>query len=560
MRKFLLIFGALSLFITALVQAQNDRAPKVSVSETAQDTERRVALVIGNSAYKAATRLPNPVNDATDVATALRELGFIVIEKKNLTRDEMFQAIEQFGKEIQRGGVGLFFFAGHGMQVRGENYLIPVEADIEREAQLEYRAVAMGRILEEMENARNRLNLIILDACRNNPFPANIRSNNRGLAIVKAPSGTLIGYSTSPGFTANDGEGRNSPYTEALLKAMREPGLKVEETFKKTRSLVRAKTEGTQTPWENTSLEGDFYFVKPVVSKTEPLATTAYPPKANTENTGATNPVKQEKVEIQMYTEKVKGVKIETVRVPSGKFIMGSPNGEGDADEHPQHAITVSSFYLGKYEITQAQWSAVAKLPKVKIDFFPSHPSYFEGSNLPVEQISWAEAIEFCDRLTKATGRVYRLPTEAEWEYACRAGTTGMNTGNLDEMAWYGINSGKLRIEANEIWRTDHANYVKRLSENGCQTHPVGEKRTNGFGLFDMQGNVGEWCMDWYGVEYYSQSPNTDPLGPNTGSARVIRGGSWLSNVQGLWATERDFDSPLAKYRFVGFRIARSYN
>jgi hypothetical protein len=259
MRKFLLIFGAFSLFITVLVQAQPNHALKISIPEPAQNKERRVALVIGNSAYSVKP-LPNPINDATDIAHTLRQVGFKVIEKKNLDYKQMTQAIEDFGKEIRNGGVGLFYYAGHGAQVKGENYLIPIGANIARESQLPYEAVNMGRILEEMENAHNRLNILILDACRNDPFAGGSRSGNRGLAIVNAPSGTLIAYSTSPGLTAEDGEGRNSPYAEALLKVMREPGLLVESAFKQARNLVRAKTKGSQTPWEVSSLVGDFYF------------------------------------------------------------------------------------------------------------------------------------------------------------------------------------------------------------------------------------------------------------------------------------------------------------
>jgi formylglycine-generating enzyme required for sulfatase activity len=203
---------------------------------------------------------------------------------------------------------------------------------------------------------------------------------------------------------------------------------------------------------------------------------------------------KQEHVELQTYKETAGGAGIEMVRVPAGKFTMGSPDGEGEADEHPQHEVTVSSFYMGKYEVTQGQWRAVAGLPKVKIDL-KANPSKFDGNdNLPVEQVSWEEAMEFCARLSRATGKTYRLPTEAEWEYACRALTKGQYAGNLDSMAWYDRNSGG-------------------------STHEVGRKQANGFGLYDMHGSVWEWCMDWYSDSYYSRSPSTDPVGPSTGSS-----------------------------------------
>ena len=221
--------------------------------------ERRVALVIGNSAYKQAP-LANPGNDARAMAQVLRESGFTVKELRNLNQAGMRRAIREFGDDIAKGGVGLFFFAGHGMQIRGRNFLIPVGSDIEREDEVEDQAVDARLVLEKMASAKNALNIVILDACRNNPFISSFRSSIVGLAAMDAPAGTLVAFSTAPGQVAADGTGDNGLYTQHLVSYMREPGLKVEDVFKRVRAAVRQESGGRQTPWENTSLEADFYF------------------------------------------------------------------------------------------------------------------------------------------------------------------------------------------------------------------------------------------------------------------------------------------------------------
>ena len=221
--------------------------------------ERRVALVIGNSAYKQAP-LANPGNDARAMAQVLRESGFAVTELRNLNQAGMRRAIREFGDEITKGGVGLFFYAGHGMQIRGRNFLVPVGSDIEREDEVEDQAVDARLVLEKMASAKNPLNIVILDACRNNPFVSSFRSTIVGLAAMDAPAGTLVAFSTAPGQVAADGAGDNGLYTKHLVSYMREPGLKVEDVFKRVRAAVRQESGGRQTPWENTSLESDFYF------------------------------------------------------------------------------------------------------------------------------------------------------------------------------------------------------------------------------------------------------------------------------------------------------------
>jgi uncharacterized caspase-like protein len=222
-------------------------------------SRQRVALVIGNNAYKDAP-LTNPLNDARAMAQALRDAGFQVILRTDSDKRGMLDALREFGDRLRQGGTGLFYFAGHGMQIKGRNFLIPVGADIQREDEVAYAGVDAQAVLDKMEAAGNANNIMILDACRNNPFARSFRSAQQGLAQMDAPVGTLVAFSTAPGSVASDGQGQNGLYTQHLLQAMRAPGLKLEDVFKQTRANVRRDSQGRQIPWEATSLEGDFYF------------------------------------------------------------------------------------------------------------------------------------------------------------------------------------------------------------------------------------------------------------------------------------------------------------
>jgi Caspase domain len=221
--------------------------------------ERRVALVIGNNAYETSP-LRNTLNDARDMARTLNEMGFEITFKENLSQKEMKQAIQSFGEQIRQGGVGLFYFAGHAVQVNARDYMIPVRSRISDEDQLDGDAIELSLVLEQMQAARNSTNIVILDACRNNPFRRNSRSGPKRLTPMDAPPGTFIAYATAPGAEASDGRGRNGLYTQELLKAMRTSGLSIEEVFKRVRVGVQRLTQGRQTPWESSSLTSDFYF------------------------------------------------------------------------------------------------------------------------------------------------------------------------------------------------------------------------------------------------------------------------------------------------------------
>lgn len=220
----------------------------------------RIALVIGNSKY-ALKPLRNPENDAYDMASTLEELGFQTILALNADQKQMLQSIDEFSQQLGKEDVGLFFFAGHGMQLGGTNYLIPVGAKIKSGTNVQRSAVSVDLVLEAMERAGNPLNIIILDACRNNPFLRSYSPVNSGLAEMNAPSGSLICYATAPGSVASDGRGRNGVFTHCLLRHMKTTGVELSRMMKKVRMDVRTATSGTQTPWEASSLTGDFYFI-----------------------------------------------------------------------------------------------------------------------------------------------------------------------------------------------------------------------------------------------------------------------------------------------------------
>lgn len=220
---------------------------------------QRIALVIGNNAYPEAP-LFNPVNDARAVSTALLGLGFEVVTATDADLGAMQEALLDFTGRIEEDATALVFFAGHGIQANGRNYLVPVDAALDSEPRLRFEALEMSDVLEELERAPSKLNLVVLDACRNNPFLRSFRGGSRGLAPVDAASGSLIAYATAPGSVASDGSGRNGLYTEHFLEALERPGLQVEAVFKQVRIGVTEASRGEQVPWESSSLTGDFVF------------------------------------------------------------------------------------------------------------------------------------------------------------------------------------------------------------------------------------------------------------------------------------------------------------
>jgi formylglycine-generating enzyme required for sulfatase activity len=500
------------------------------LSVSALFAQQKYALVIGNANYANISRLTNPVNDANDMETALRNLGFAVEKVLNGSRVDMENAITRFKNRLStsRNSYGFFFYAGHGVQSGGVNYLIPVDANIPSENYLPDRSVSVQTMMNELSDAGNELNMIVLDACRDNPFGWS-RSGSRGLTVVsRAPSGSIVMYATSADSVAEDGTGRNGLFTGQLLNNLRTQGLSVYEVFDRTMGDVIRVTNGRQHP----ELSLRFAGASSVYLGTRPSPTPAPQPAPTPTPQPAPTP-----------TPTPQPVSNNMVRINSGTFMMGSPASDPDHfNDEIQHRVTVSAFYMGKYEVTQKEYQ----------EMMGTNPSRFKGDNLPIENVTWFEAVEYCNRRSQREGLTpaymisgtsvtwnrsangYRLPTEAEWECACRAGTTtAFNTGASinNNAGWYDANSSN-------------------------RTHPVGEKSANAWGLYDMHGNVWEWCWDWYEAAY-SSGAQTDPVGPSSGSNRVVRGGGWDSPATLARSAYRSSVPPSSRID-MGFRVVHN--
>jgi len=545
----------------------------------------RHALVIGNGQYAYGSSLRNPTHDAQLISKKLGECGFNVIEKENLSKTIFKRSIEEFFSKIKNtNSQALFFYSGHGIQYKGENYLIPVDANILSEGDIEEQCIRLQLILNKMEDARTKVNIIILDACRNDPFSKawNRGDDEKGLTnLSRTPAQSFIAFATAPSQVASDGKGTNSPYSAALAKYIVEPGLTIFRVFQKVSIEVR-KQNANQSPWNNYSLDNDFYFT--VINRDFPVGSrpmeflvtedcelfingknegkfaggiefrlpytpghhrirvvSQYDPSIyydtiynyNPSNNAADNlmsiPLNNKVLNSRMLQPLLDSIKYNMVHIAGGSFSMGTK--AGNNDESPQHAVELSSFYISKFEVTQHQWKSI----------MGNNPSFNKKCNdCPVENITWVDASQFISALNALTNERYRLPTEAEWEFAARGGTLSLNykfSGNqkLEKIGWFYENASN-------------------------SSHPVGKKVANELGIVDMSGNVAEWCSDWYGRNYYSTSDLQNPKGPASGSEKVVRGGSWTDYDQYCKIISRNRNASTFKSKTIGFRLAKDGN
>jgi formylglycine-generating enzyme required for sulfatase activity len=535
--------------------------------------EPRIALVIGNSNYKGdLPKLPNPTNDAELMTATLKKLGFTVIESRDADLNQMTKAIRDFSNKLSSAGsqaVGLFFYAGHGLAIDGENWLIPVNAKIEKSADAEFEAIKASKVLDQMAFAENSLNIIILDACRNNPLSRGIRSGGTGLAKMDAPLGSFIAYSTAPGQTAADGKGKNSPYTAALAKAIQKPGIAIEEAFRDARVEVLQTTGKEQIPWESSSLTGAFQF-NPGQKVAEPQVAAAAPAPAAQPTLPAAPAAKTPDPKAGTKVAICKDCP-EMVAIPAGSFMMGSPDGEDDRNERegPQTKMSIRAFSMGKYSVTRGQFAefiqatgyqparrCFAEVGNGKFDESSranwKDPSFRQTDRDPVVCVNWEDAMAYVEWLSQATGKHYRLPSEAEWEYAARAGTTASRIwgDDADDACDY-ANASDAELKKKYDWKTVACN------DGYVYTSPVGKFKPNKFGLYDMMGNARQivaGCL-------------TDSITelPKDGSANEdcdqhpLRGSSWESYPTAIMRVAcREWVGSTSAHLAYGFRVALS--
>jgi formylglycine-generating enzyme required for sulfatase activity len=552
---------------------------------------KRVALVVGNAAYTDRP-LRNPVNDAELMQRTLQDLGFEVSLVRNADRRALLAGLRDFEAKARNAEVALFFYAGHGAQVAGNNYLIPLNAQIRAESDVSDEAVDANSVLRRLEDARARVGLVILDACRDNPYTGSTRSSARGLGRMSVPTGSIVAYATEPGSTADDGPGRNGIYTEQLARHLSQPGLDLREIFDRTAIEVERITGGKQRPREDIGLRGRVVLKpeegtqiasvaleatgRPVTPQQadpeqeawevakrrdtvaayegflatfpngrlaasarsalaglrpaqQPQAVQAVAQPQASQPSTSTNP--QTAQAGQVFKDCPQAHCPEMVVIPGGTFTMGSS--DGNPGEKPIRSVSISPFALGKTEVTQGQWRAV----------MGNNPSHFKscGDNCPVENVHWNDIQQFLQKLNQMTGQQYRLPSEAEWEYAARAGSTGQwsfgdNESALGQYAWFRGNSNR-------------------------RTQQVGTKQANAFGLHDMHGNVWAWVQDCFEDNYSKGQPSDGSAHRGTDgscSRRVLRGGSWGDFPRLLRSADRDWDSPADRGIGIGFRLART--
>jgi formylglycine-generating enzyme required for sulfatase activity len=591
--------------------------------------EPRVALVIANGDYGGDIgSLKNPVNDGKLIAASLQKVGFKVSLVTNGDQRKMKQAMLDFGQALSDAGptgTALFYYAGHGIQLNGENYLVPVGAKIKREGDVGLEALSATDVLKELNFAGNKVQIIILDACRNTPFTRSFRGGTFGLAKIDAPIGSFVAYSTAPGSVASDGQGANSPFAGALATELQKPGASIEEMFRNVRAKVIAETDSQQVPWDSSSLTAPFYFSKDfsgagasaavdstfwdsIKDSTDPADFQAYLKKFpnGTFADLAANRIKDLKkpaaaaipapVPTPATTTTVAAVIQpdapsdpgssgsdasrseltpppsnmkpgsafkdcsdcpDMVVVPAGRFMMGSPDGEEgrDASEGPQHTITIPrALAFSKYVVTLAQYKefmnatgrdAGASCWYYKDEeekYYPKEgrtfqdPGFSQTNNSPAVCLNLGDAQAYASWLSKKTGKRYRLPSEAEWEYAARAGSKTSR--------YWGDGTDNQCTYANGADQSYHKKYPRDPGFNpSCDdgyafTSPVGSFKPNQFGLYDMLGDAWQFTQDCLQGQYSQLDNNGEPV-LGACEKHVIRGGSWGRATQFLRSATR---------------------
>ncbi len=508
---------------------------------------KRVALVIGNSAYAHTRKLPNPGNDATAIADKLKALGFDRVTLRNdLGYRDMRRTIRTFGSQARSADVAVVYFAGHGLEVGGQNYLVPTDAKLQSDNDLEYEAVTLGSVLREVRSAR-KLRLVILDSCRNNPLSSTMqlsqgitRSVTRGFSRIEPEGDVLVAYAAKHGTVAADGDATHSPYTAALLKHIPEPGIDIRRMLGKVRDSVRAATSGRQVPHTYGSLGGGHLYLVPPSGQTEPAARQNGKSLAKRREPSPQPPQRKRVPVCDGIVSTVRGVQRclkvgqsfrdcddcpTMVAIPAGNFLMGDTR---------QRKVTIGhNLAVGKFEISEGDWHACVMTGDCKA-------GKWRRKNYPKTFIFRSDIETYLDWLSKRTGKRYRLLSEAEWEYAARARTStkyffGSDASQHAKYAWTILNA----------------------TGNLTAAQPAGVKLPNGFGLHDMYGNAMEIVADCWHASLDTAPSDGSAWKTDCEGEGVLRGGGTMSPPFAASSASRvkDIGSRLGN---KGFRIART--
>lgn len=581
-----------------------------SVFQSPALADKRVALVVGNSRYETARALANPEKDARLIAETLRSVGFTLVgdgAQLNLDDDKFRHLVKQFGDRMQGADVGLFYYAGHGVEVNNSNYLVPVNADATKEADVDFM-LDVNVVLRQMAAAGTRLNVVILDACRNNPFAAAGRSlamgrgrdseemrmrdisvAKGGLAQMSTPDGTLVAFATQPGQTAEDGEEGNSPYTKALAEIIKTPGLGVLDIFNDVGARVQEATKHKQRPWLSSSpIDRAFKFIPgtavaiatPDLPATPPVAPTPKPPadadiarkyeaevrtaaleqqpaaKA-AEQTQTLTPVGLLSPEAERALKPAERFKEcdtcpEMVTVPAGTFVMGSPASEPghQTNEAPEQQITFArAFAVGRSAVTFSEWNAC--VAEGGCNAYRPGDYGWGGGKRPVINVSWNDAQAYIKWLSQKTGASYRLLSEAEHEYATRgcASPTCPSTP-----FWFGAQISPER--ANYDWRFSYNGSAK--AQPPRRTVATDASEPNPFGVLQVHGNVREWVADCWNASLAGTPRDGTARSTGDCDSHAVRGGAWADEPKDLRSAKRGWEMTEERRAEIGFRVART--
>jgi formylglycine-generating enzyme required for sulfatase activity len=521
-------------------------------------TTTRVALVIGNGAYEHTLRLPNPVNDATDIAASLGSLGYSVQLVKDATKVDMEVALARFAGVARGADQVMIYYSGHGMEVKGINYLLPLDASIESETTVPLEAVSLPTVMDIAAGAR-QLGMVVLDACRSNPLADTMQrvdgtrgAYSRGLQRVEPHGNLLVAYATREGAVAADGDGRNSPYTTAILSALQKPGLEVRLFWGLVRDSVLSATQDKQEPAIYGSLGAEQIFLNSLDSSPSLSAADTTVPPTTVQLAAPGAPPTPDTGKVQAFRDCPACP--EMVAIPAGSFKMGSPASESHRadDEGPQHPVQIrSAFSVSRYPITRAEWKEFVKATGHK-----DSTNCLEGQrdDHPVVCVRWEDAQDYITWLSTQAKQHYRLLSEAEYEYISRANsTTPYGWGDSsDAQCTYANGADAATQSAHPGWSWPMA----PCNDKFPVTSPVGSFPPNAFGLFDTTGNVYSWTQDCWHSNYRGAPVNGSAWEGWGCDDRVVRGGSWHDVPWWLRAAHRSKQH--SSRDDVGFRVARS--